>query len=175
MQAADTAPIPRGRNFLLWTVLGIGIAALGSVLIAVSQGTYYYGDEGFHLLASQLLITGKRVYLDFFFQHPPVYTYLNAGWMLLAGDTWRSAHLFSALLAIICAAMIGGYLFSRFDRRDGQLVFALGGVLFFMLNPLVVCYAVLGQPYALCLVWLFGAFLLAVRSTNQPRFSAVWA
>ena len=51
----------------------------------------FYYDEGFPLLAAQLINAGKIPYADFFYQHTPLYAYLTAGWFRLFGDTWRSA------------------------------------------------------------------------------------
>jgi 4-amino-4-deoxy-L-arabinose transferase-like glycosyltransferase len=157
------------------SILCAVLVALGGMLLAISQSPYAYGDEGFHLLASQLLNVGKRPYLDFFYQHTPLYIYFNGVWMRLFGDTWQSAHALSALLITACAAMLAGFLFSRFHERKWRLAAAISGTLMFASNILVTRFGVLGQPYALCLFFLFSAFLLTLRTINQTGFSALWA
>lgn len=49
------------RSFVLWVVVG----ALSTGLLGFSQTGFYY-DEGFPLLAAQLINAGKRSYADFF-------------------------------------------------------------------------------------------------------------
>ena len=57
-------------------------------LLTYSQLVAYFGNESFHLLAAWLINHGKHPYVDFFYQHAPLYAYLNAAWMLvmLHGD-----------------------------------------------------------------------------------------
>ncbi|HWU41276.1 MAG TPA: hypothetical protein VN203_26785, partial [Candidatus Acidoferrum sp.] len=93
----DSRYSPQGRMMLLAALVPV-VAGL----MAFSQTLAWYGDEGMHLLAGQLVNAGKRPYLDFFYQHPPLYAYLTAGWMRVFGDNWRSAHVLSALLAGGC-------------------------------------------------------------------------
>jgi hypothetical protein len=56
---------------LLW----VAPATLVIALLAYSQAVAYFGNESFHLLAAQLINAGKRPYLDFFYQHPPLFIY----------------------------------------------------------------------------------------------------
>src|ERR1700752_547886 len=73
------SPMIRAKAGLLVFVAALlGVAAL---LIIVSQSIFAFGDEGFHLLASQLISRGKAPYRDFLSQHPPLYIYANALWM----------------------------------------------------------------------------------------------
>src|SRR5262249_8641065 len=77
------------------------IAVVGSAcrhLIVYSQTLAYTFDEGFDIVAAQLIAAGRRPYIDFFYQHTPLFTYLTAGWMRLFGQNWQSVHLLPALL-----------------------------------------------------------------------------
>src|SRR5215813_6358444 len=76
--------------------LWVTVVAVTAGLLAYSQQVAYFGNESFHLLAAHLINAGKRPYEDFFYQHVPLYAYLNAGWMRGVGESWRSAHVFSA-------------------------------------------------------------------------------
>src|SRR5262245_64967948 len=71
---------------------------LAVVLLLYSQTWAWYGDEGFHLLASQLILSGKKTYRDFLYPQTPLWAYIDAGWMKIFGDTWRSSHMLAALL-----------------------------------------------------------------------------
>src|SRR5579872_7438397 len=69
---------------------------LYAVWIAIAAGLLWYAqtlafteDEGFHLLAAQLVKGGMRPYLDFFFPQTPLNAYWNAWLMRLLGESWR--------------------------------------------------------------------------------------
>src|SRR5262245_18883741 len=82
------------------------IAALAVGLLAYSQSVAYFGNESFHLLAAQLINSGETPYLDFFYQHPPFFSYLIAVWMRFLGENWRSVHILSALLTGGCILIV---------------------------------------------------------------------
>src|SRR6185437_1341306 len=99
----------------LWSALVCSLA----VIVTFSQIGAGLNDEGFHLLAAQLVLSGKRPYSDFFYQRTPLYIYITAGWMRLFGDTWRAAHALSALFTSGCVVLVGTYLFDRWISRPG--------------------------------------------------------
>ena len=72
----------------------------GAGLIAYSQTYAFAWDEGFHLLAAQLILRGMRPYLDFFHAQTPLYAYWNSFWMKIFGDTWHTAHVVSAVCTL---------------------------------------------------------------------------
>src|SRR5215467_11313721 len=74
----------------LW-LCGI-ISLLAACLLAYSQTSAFAWDEGFHLLAAQLIKSGRRPYLDFCFPQTPLNAYWNALWMTVFGESWRTAH-----------------------------------------------------------------------------------
>ena len=154
-------------------VLVAAVLAVGALLVTVSQSAFAFGDEGFHLLASQLINQGKRPYLDFFYQHTPLYIYANALWMRCFGDTWRSAHLFSALLTLASAGMIAVYVYSRI-QRPSRFIWATAAAIFYGTNVLVTRHTLLGMPSALFLSLIVGAFLVTVSGWKLP-YRAFWA
>ncbi len=71
---------PRAYAALCGTAL-----LLAAALLIYSQTYSFADDEGFHLLAAQLIGRGHRRYLDFFFPQTPLNAYWNAvGWVSLA-------------------------------------------------------------------------------------------
>jgi hypothetical protein len=64
------------------------VALLSAGLLVYSQTKAMAWDEGFHLLAAQLIKAGKKPYLDFCFPQTPLNAYWNAGWMVIFGDSW---------------------------------------------------------------------------------------
>src|SRR5580700_4832555 len=63
-------------------------------------------DEGAYLLASRLILLHKKPYVDFFYNQAPLLPYIYAAWMKLAGVSWRSAKLFSALLTSVLGTLV---------------------------------------------------------------------
>src|ERR1700716_2963141 len=83
------------------------VALLGATLLAYSQTAAFAWDEGFHLLAAQLIKSGKRPYIDFCFPQTPLNAYWNTAWMRVFGESWHTAHAAAALAttaAILLAA-----------------------------------------------------------------------
>src|SRR6516225_2517489 len=82
-------------------------AALASGLMLYAQTLAFTDDEGFHLLAAQLIKSGMRPYLDFCFPQTPLNAYWNAFWMAIFGESWRTAHALAAVetsAAVVLAA-----------------------------------------------------------------------
>jgi 4-amino-4-deoxy-L-arabinose transferase-like glycosyltransferase len=152
------------RPLALWLV-GLAVAA---GLLAYSQTVAYFGNEPFHLLAAQLINRGKQPYLDFFYQHAPLYAYLNAVWMRVFGESWRSAHVLSALLASGCVVLIADYVFARLPAR-ARLAAAMVAALLIGLNFYVLCFATVGLPFGLCLFFTAAAFRLTAAAVDPPR------
>jgi len=157
-QALDEGMPPR-----LWVLL----ASVTALLLGVSQTVAFYGDEGFHLLAARLVNTGRRMYLDFFYPHPPLYVYISAAWMRVVGDTWGSVHALSALLTSGGTALVAWYVFTRSPGSRWRVANAASAALLMGLNVLVLWYGTIGQAYGLSLFLLVAAFLLVVESVDR--------
>src|ERR1039458_9788324 len=72
-------------------------ALLATLLMPYAQTWAFTDDEGFHLLAAQLIKGGMRPYLDFCFPQTPLNAYWNAFWMRGFGESWRTAHALASL------------------------------------------------------------------------------
>src|SRR5580704_4288646 len=84
----------------LWVVMAAG-------LMVFAQTVAFTDDEGFHLLAAQLIKGGMRPYLDFFFPQTPLNAYWNAFLLRLLGESWHGPHALASLetsAAMILAA-----------------------------------------------------------------------
>jgi len=166
--ARGTGDAGRRMPWQAWAIISIGAIAI----VALSQSGVSYGDEGFHLLAASLVGAGKVPYRDFFYQHPPLFPYLYAGWMYIAGATWRSAHLFSALLTIGTVSLVATYLASRFTAsRVAAAVFTF---LLLCLNPQFVWLGTVGHPYALCMFLGVLAFRLVIHGNEHGNRSVAF-
>jgi hypothetical protein len=61
------------------TLVGM-VCIFAAGLLAYSQTWCLAWDEGYHLVAAQMIVAGKRPYLDFCFPQTPLNAYWNAGW-----------------------------------------------------------------------------------------------
>lgn len=145
-----------------WAVLIL----LASVLLAYSQAVAYFGNEPFHLLAAQLINAGKKPYLDFFYQHPPLYIYLNAAWMQVFGENWRSAHVFSALLTGTSMVVVANYVYSRLSDTQWRAAISAISALLMGLNFYMICFGTVGLPFGLCLALTVVSFRLTVAAIH---------
>lgn len=158
--------LTRERKYLLALV-----ALLGAGLVVYAETYSFAWDEGFHLLAAQLILKGMRPYIDFFHSQTPLYAYWNAFWMRLFGDTWRTAHAVSAACVILAVWLTGSYVLDRFEggiwRRNWRLPLAVAAVLLTALNSQIVEYGTIGQAYGICLLAIVAAFRFTVANVRR--------
>ena len=148
-------------------LIGGMIALLAAGLIAYSQTMAFAWDEGFHLLTAQLILRGKRPYLDFVFSQTPLNAYWNAMWMRLFGDTWRTAHAVAAVMITLAVLLTADYLLRRFPIPQWRLPAAITAVFVVGLNVAVVEFGTVGQAYGLCLFSIVAAFRLMVLTVDR--------
>lgn len=166
------APGGNWPRFVFWAVL----AALSVGLLTFSQTVAWFGHEGFYLLAAQLINAGKRPYVDFFYAHPPLYPYLNAAWMRVFGETWRSAHVLSALLTGASIVLVAGFVFTRFREPAWRLAGGVAAALLMGLHLHVLRFGTVAMPYGLCLFLSVASFRLVTEAMDRPRgFLPLWA
>ena len=168
--AAGEARDPHWRR---WLVLCAAALAIGCGLLIYAETMAFYWDEGFHVLAAQLIGRGSRPYLDFFFPQPPLNTYWNAAWMRVFGESWRVVHAAAAIATGTAVLFAADFVYRTFPFPAWRLAAGLTTVLCFGLNTLVVTYATVGQAYSLCLLLIVVAFRLAL--VASVRASALWA
>ena len=147
------------------------VLAIGTLYLWYSQTRAFTWDEGYHLLAAQLVTKGKRLYLDFCFPQPPLNTYWNAAWMRLTGGGWRVIHAVAAILCCGTAWLSSGWAQSRFPDESWRGAAAFVVLTAVGLNVLIVQFGPIGQSYALTLILIVVAFRLAVRAAATERVS----
>src|SRR6202167_2596268 len=121
------------------------VAVLAALLVVYSQTWSFAWDEGFHLLAAQLIAAGKTPYLDFCFPQTPLNAYWNAGWMRIFGDSWRAVHAVAALLTAGAILLAADFVFVRFRVPAWRLAAALTVALAIGLNGMIVQFGTVGQ------------------------------
>jgi hypothetical protein len=143
------------------------MALVSAALILYSQ-TYAFGwDEGFHILAAQLIAAGKRPYLDFCFPQTPLNAYWSAAWMRIFGGSWRVTHILATLLTAAAAMLTADFVFTRFPVLPWRLGVALAAAAMVALNDTVVEYGTVGQAYGICLFLIVAAFRVAILAVDR--------
>jgi Dolichyl-phosphate-mannose-protein mannosyltransferase len=142
------------------------IAGLSALLIAYSQIIAYFGDESLHLVAGQLIAAGKRPYVDFFYQHTPLWAYLVGSLVAVFGDSWRVVHVFSALLTSAAVLLAAAYAYARAEESS-RLMTSIMAVLLLVENAYVISFGAVALPYALCLFLMVAAFVFITEAVNR--------
>lgn len=151
-----------------------GVAALLFIALLVYSLTHAFAwDEGFHLLAAQLIRAGKRPYLDFCFPQTPLNAYWNALWIAIFGDSWRALHVVATVLSASAALLAAEYVLARFPSRDWRLGLAAATACLIVLDKAIYQFSAIAQAYALCLFLSVAAFRVAVVAVD--RRSALWS
>src|SRR3954469_17922212 len=136
----------------------IGVYAAAALyaggFLAYAESKAFHFDEAYHLLTAQLILAGKRPYIDFCFPQAPLNAYWNAVWMALFGQTWRVAHAVAALATIAAVLLMADYVFRRFPDATWRAIAAVTTAMAIGLNPVVFTYGSLAQPYGICLLGL---------------------
>jgi hypothetical protein len=136
-----------------------------SIFLAVSRFRLVDGDEGFYLMTARLVTEGKLPYHDFLLTQMPLLPYVYGWWMRIAGMTWISARLLSAILT----AALGTALYSEVCKRTGKSAAGLLAILLFSSSTQVFAWFTIVKTYALSTLLLFLAYRAVVRcSTASP-------
>ena len=153
----------RGSTCLwLYSVLSLYAA----VFLVYAATWAFTPDEGYHLLAAQLIGAGRTPYIDFCFPQTPLNAYWNAGWMRILGGSWRVPHTLAALFTIGAVLLIADYVIRRFPVRGWRAGGAIAAAIGIGLNGAVFVYGPL-QAYGICLFGLAAGFRLAVRGVDR--------
>lgn len=143
-------------------------AAITAGLLVSSQIWACVADEGYHLVATQLIQGGKRPYLDFFYPQVPLSAYFNAGLLGVFGQSWRGLRASSALLTGASVLLVAGFVFARIPERSWRLAAAMTTALLVGLDERVILYGTIAQPYGLCLFLIVAAFRLVIEAVDRP-------
>jgi len=152
------------KPFLLLTAV---VALVGAGLIVYARTLAFVWDEGFHLLAAQLILRGKKPYLDFCFPQTPLNAYFNAGWMRLFGQSWRAVHMLATLALIGSILLTADFILVRCPVRRWRLPGSIAAVMLLALNRSVVEFATAGQAYAMCMLFSVAAFRVTILAVER--------
>ena len=157
------------RGQRLYLVLCGIVSLIGFGLIVYARTAAFAWDEGFHLVAAQMIGAGKRPYLDFCFPQTPLNAYWNAGWMRVFGESWRTAHTVAALLTCGAVMLTADFVFTRLPVNAWRFAAALTAALTVGLNVMVVQFGTIGQAYGLCLFLIVAAFRCVIVAVDREN------
>jgi 4-amino-4-deoxy-L-arabinose transferase-like glycosyltransferase len=149
------------------------VAVLAAGLLGYAETAAFSWDEGFHLLAAQSIMAGKRPYLDFVFSQTPLNAYWNAVWMRIFGESWRAAHAAAALATAGAILLAADFVLERLPAPGWRFAAALATALIIGMNQLVIYWGTIGQAYGLCLLLTVAAFRLSIVAVR--RSGPLWA
>jgi hypothetical protein len=136
-------------------------------LMAYAQTLAFTDDEGFHLLAAQLIKGGMRPYLDFCFPQTPLNAYWNAFLMRLFGESWRGPHAWAALETSAATVLAAQFVLARLPERAWRVAGAIAATVMIGCNINLVEFGPLGQAYGISLFTTVCAFRLAVAAVER--------
>jgi hypothetical protein len=161
-----SSPVEKeARSSAFWVYAVCALFAAG--LMAYAQTRAFTYDEGFHLLAAQLIRGGMRPYLDFCFPQTPFNAYWNAFWMGRFGDSWRTVHAVAALETSIAVTLAAQFIYSRLPERPWRVAGAIAAATIIGLNANLFEFGALGQAYGICLLASVCALRLIVDAADR--------
>jgi hypothetical protein len=163
---ADQPP-PAERTREEYLVVCCGMVLVGTLLAIYSQVHASAPDEGFHMLAAQLIKAGKRPYLDFFFAQSPLNAWWNAAWMCVFGESWRVLHAAATFATIGALFLSVDFVFRSVPLPRWRLALSLAAVLVIGWNWLVFNFGPIAQAYGLCMLLLVASFRLAIIAVGR--------
>jgi hypothetical protein len=158
-----------------WLILWAVLLAISAAFFVYSQTTAFVWDEGFHLVAAQLIAWGKTPYIDFAFPQTLLNAYFNAGVLRFASGSWRAVHAFDALFvaATICFASM--YMMRRFPEPSWRLTCAILTASFVGFNTVVIAFGPVAQAYGSGTLLIFSAFYVGLASVDRrSAWFAFW-
>ncbi len=153
---------------IFWILLGsAAVLGVANIFLRIIDG-----DEGFYLSAAQMLSTGARPYLDFFFpQMPGVPIFLAP----FAGHGWTSLFL-SRGFGLLCHLLLAFLLFRLALSVSSDKRVSLGVFFFAVLSGPLMTWNSLAKPYALSNLFLMASFLMIVMVLRQrsPNYLSIF-
>ncbi len=143
------------------------LALVAAALIGYSETRAFAWDEGFHVLTAQLILHGKRPYIDFCFSQTPLNAYWNALLLRVFGESWRPLHAAAALESTVAIGLTAAFVRDRFPVERWRFPGAILTLLVAGLNVAVIRYGGLAQAYGICLLGVTAAFRFAVASPGR--------
>ena len=160
------------RQFLApWPLLWGLLLLISTGIFVYSQTMAFVWDEGFHLVAAQLIAWGKTPYIDFAFPQTLLNAYFNAGVLRFVSHNWHAIHAFDALFVAAAVWLTATYVMRSFPEPRWRLSCAIVVACFVGLDTVVVSFGPIAQAYGSGLLLVVVAFRLTIVAIDRP---SVW-
>lgn len=166
--AGDIGPTRPDRRVTLW--FGGFVLLISAGLLVYSQTVSFVWDEGFHILAAQLIDRGEVPYIDFCFPQTPLNAYWNAAWMALLGQSWHVTHLLAALEISGAVFLIADYGFRFFPVVRWRFAAAMVVASFVGLDAIVFQFGTVSQAYGVGLFLTVAAFRVGIAAVDRKSW-----
>jgi len=153
-----------GRSVLIFSG---ALALISAALLAYSQTMSFVWDEGFHLVAAQLIDSGKNPYIDFCFPQPLLNAYWNAALMRVFGENWRVTHIGATLFVIAAVFLTADFVRRRFPVPNWRLACAITAGCMVGLDVIVMQFGTSAQAYSMALFLSVAGFRTAAASVER--------
>ena len=157
------------------TTLYATLGAIFAGLFIYSQTRAFVWDEGFHLLAARLIREGRRPYLDFCFPQTPLNAYINAAWMSIFGETWRSTHVLATMWLCGAIFLTVDFVDRRFPVAAWRLPAAVFTAVLIVSAYDIAAFGTVAQAYAICLFLTVASFRLAAAAVRRSNLALIAA
>lgn len=137
----------------------------------IAHHRFIDGDEGFYLIASKLVMMGKKPYLEFFYDQTPLLPYVYALWMHFSGITWNSVRWFSALLT----TSIGTLLYWHICQQTRRWTTGYIAVVIFASSTLVFAFFPVVKTFSLAALFLFSAYVVVTAGDREESLLSLAA
>lgn len=144
----------------------VSFLAIAAALLVYSQTMSFVWDEGFHLVAGQLINSGKTPYIDFCFPQPLLNTYWNAWLLRTFGESWQVTHLAAALLVIGAVFLMADFVCRRFPVLHWRVACAIAVACMTGLDIVAVQFGTAAQAYGMGMFLTVAAFRAAVAAVT---------
>jgi uncharacterized membrane protein HdeD (DUF308 family) len=159
-----------GRKRRFSAALFAGVLALISAGVLVySQTMSFVWDEGFHLVAAQLIDAGKIPYIDFCFPQTPLNAYFNAGLMRMFGQNWHVTHVAAALFVIGTMILMADLVHRRFPIPGWRLASALFVACTVGLDVVIMQFGTSAQAYGIGMFLVVAAFRCTIAGARKRQ------
>ena len=141
------------RKFSIFCIVILAVFFAYSVFISLNR--LIARDEGFYIIASELLLKGKTLYKDFFFPQMPFTALFYSLCFKIFGISWGVARLASGLMYFLT----GSFLF-LYIRKNYNFGLALFSLIFFALHPMGFAWQSVIKSYTFVNFFLIIIFIL---------------
>ena len=129
----------------------------------IARHRFIGADEGFYLLASRLVLSHKKPYLDFFYTQAPLLPYVYSIWMRCTGVSWVSGRMLSGLLT----TFLGALLYWHVCQQTRKCLAGLAAVALFASSVSVFEWFPMVKTHSLAALLLFGVYLVVSRVSPE--------